>query len=60
MHRKGVSRFGSCESPTHLLHLLRCVQHGADYHNPVQQVQRNAMWRAYVLCPPGGQRIVKL
>lgn len=43
---------------THLLQLLRCVQHSADYHNSVQQVQRNSVRRANVLCPPGEQQMI--
>lgn len=45
------------DSLTHLLHLLRRVQHGADDHNSVQQVQRNPMWGADVLCPSRKQHI---
>lgn len=55
-----MSHFRHCESQTHLLHLLRRVQHGANYHDSVQQVQRNPMWRRYVLCPPGEQQIFNL
>ncbi len=46
-----------CTSVTqsHLLHLLWRVQHGADYHDSVKQVQRNPVWRADVLCAPGEQ-----
>lgn len=46
------------DTQTHLLHLLWCVQHGADDHDSVQQVQRNPMWRTDVLCPPGEQIVI--
>lgn len=39
-------------TPDHLLHLLGCVQYGADNHDSVQQVQGNPVWRADVLRPP--------
>lgn len=41
----------SCSSPD-LLHLLRRVQHGADDHHSVQQVQRNPVGWADVLGTP--------
>lgn len=45
-------------SDSHLLHFLRGVQHGADYHDSVQQVQRNPVWRADVLRPPGDKQMI--
>ena len=49
-----ITRADTLMAETHLLQLLRCVQHGADDHDSVQQVQRDPVWRADVLGPPGG------
>lgn len=52
-----VIHAGTLTLKTHLLHLLWRVQHGADYHDSVQQVQGNPMWGADVLCPPGERQV---
>lgn len=54
----GVKRRTCRYLQTHLLHLLWCVQHGAYDHDSVQQVQRDAVWRADVLCPPSEQQMI--
>lgn len=43
-------------SDIHLLQLLWCVQHSADYHDSVQKVQGNPVWWADVFCSPDVQQ----